>query len=292
MAAGLATRYGGNKQTTGMGPNGETLMEYSIYDAIRAGFDKVVFIIRPELLDTVKARCGDRLSERVEVEYAFQSFDTLPEGYKAPKERTKPFGTVHAVLSARDKIGEPFAVINADDFYGADAFRVMHEFLAVPRAAGDAAMVAYKLKNTVSRHGDVTRGICNVAGGKLATVDEVQKIRLFPDGRIADISMGEPGATLDGEAPVSMNFWGFSPALMDAFEREFKAFLDGIQPGDIRAEYVLPVMVDRLIHSGEMSVEVLRTDAAWFGVTYQEDRPLVQQALRKLHLEGVYPDRL
>ena len=292
MAAGLATRYGGNKQVTGMGPNGETLMEYSIHDALRAGFDKVVFIIRPELLDQVKRQCGDRIAERAEVAYAFQDFTSLPTWYALPEGRVKPFGTVHAVLSAKDCVHEPFAVINADDYYGVDAFRVMHDYLAAPHAAGEAAMVGYRLKNTVSRHGDVTRGVCNVSNGRLATVDEVQKIHLCPDGRIVDLSAGEPGRELDGEALVSMNFWGFPPEALDRFQAAFEAFLRNIQPGDIRAEYVLPVMVDKMIRAGELSVEVLGTDAVWFGVTYQEDRPLVQQALRDLHDRGVYGKKL
>lgn len=291
MAAGLASRFGGNKQIEGMGPNGEILMEYSIFDAIRAGFDKVVFIIRREMLDAVRARCGDRLSGRIEVAYAFQDYASLPEWYRVPEGRTKPFGTVHAVLSARDCIREPFAVVNADDYYGVDAFRTMHDFLAGQTDPSRAAMVAYRLKNTVSIHGDVTRGVCSVEAGSLAAVDEVQKIHLYPDGRIADLSAGEPRA-LDPMAPVSMNFWGFSPAVLDDLRQGFEAFLKSLGPEDIAAEYPLPVLVDRLIRSGRISVEVLRTDAVWFGVTYREDRPLVQQALRELHQSGVYGDGL
>ena len=292
MAAGMASRFGGNKQTTGMGPHGETLMEYSICDALRAGFDKVVFIIRPEMLDLVKGLCGDRIARRAEVRYAFQDFGSLPAWYKVPEGRVKPFGTVHAVLSAKSVIDEPFAVINADDYYGVESFGIMHEFLAGLDDPARAAMMGYRLRNTVSLHGDVTRGICNIKEGRLTTVDEVQKIRLYPDGRIADVSAGEPGRELDGMSPVSMNFWGFHPGALQAFESDFEAFLRNIQPGDVKAEYVLPVMVDRLVREGRMSVEVLHTDAAWFGVTYQEDRPLVQQALKALHDRGVYGERL
>lgn len=292
MAAGLATRYGGNKQIAGMGPHGEILLEYSVCDAIRAGFNKVVFIIRPEMLDSMRKLCGDRMAERIDVRYAFQDFSSLPAWYAVPEGRQKPYGTVHAVLCARGCVEEPFAVINADDYYGVDAFGRMHGFLVDGAAPGRAAMVGYRLKNTVSAHGTVTRGVCRVAGGRMADVEEVQKIRLYPDGRIADTSAGEPGRTLDPDAPVSMNFWGFHPAVFDAMQGSFEAFLKGADPADLKAEYQLPVMVDRLLKAGALSVDVLDTDAVWFGVTYQEDRPLVQQALRALHDRGVYGETL
>ena len=292
MAAGLASRYGGNKQIAGMGPNGEILLEYSVFDAIRAGFNKVVFIIRPEMLDTMKRLCGDRLSERIEVRYAFQDFSSLPAWYAVPADRHKPFGTVHAVLCARDIVREPFAVINADDYYGVDAFAIMHDFLCGLDDPARAAMVGYRLRNTVSAHGTVTRGICKLEDGKLSGVDEVQKIRLYEDGRVADISAGEPGASLDPEALVSMNFWGFSPRIFDAMALALDDFLKGLAPDDIRGEYQLPVMVDRLLKAGKLSVDVLASRSVWFGVTYQEDRPMVQAALRRLHDTGVYPEKL
>ena len=288
MAAGLATRYGGNKQTTGMGPHGETLLEYSVHDAARAGFTRAVFIIRPEMLETMERICEARVAREIQVAYAFQDFSSLPEWYKAPEGRQKPFGTVHAVLCARDCVNEPFAVINADDFYGADAFRRMHDFLISDDDPDRCAMVGYRLKNTVSIHGAVTRGVCRTEDGCLVDVDEVQKIRLYPDGRIADTSDGEPGVDLDPEALVSMNFWGFRPAVFDRMARAFDEFLRAADPADLKAEYQLPVMVDRLLKAGEIGVEVLDTDAVWFGVTYQEDRPRVQQALRTLHEKGEY----
>ena len=292
MAAGLATRYGGNKQTAGMGPHGEILLEYSVCDAIRAGFDKVVFIIRPEMLENMKRLCGDRMAEKIDVRYAFQDFSSLPEWYAVPDGRQKPFGTVHAVLCARECVDEPFAVINADDYYGVDAFAKMHDFLVGGAEPGRVAMVGYRLKNTVSANGTVTRGVCSVVDGRMADVEEVQKIRLFPDGRIADTSAGEPGRTLDADALVSMNFWGFHPSVFGAMLRSFEAFLKGVEPGDAKAEFQLPVMIDRLLKAGELSVDMLDTDAVWFGVTYQEDRPKVQQALRELHEQGVYGERL
>ncbi len=292
MAAGMASRYGGNKQITGMGPNNEILLEYSVCDAIRAGFDKVVFIIRPDMLDAVKQICGDKLSRKIEVQYAFQDYSSLPDWYAVPEGRSKPFGTVHAVLCARTCVNEPFAVINADDYYGVDSFQKMHDFLVACREPSRAAMVGYRLKNTVSIHGAVTRGVCTVVDGRMVDVDEVSKIRLYPDGRIADTSAGEPGRDLDGDALVSMNFWGFRPEVFDAMQRYFEEFLKNADPADVKCECLLPVMVDSLLKRGRITVDMLETDAVWFGVTYQEDRPLVQQALRELHARGVYPERL
>lgn len=288
MAAGLATRYGGNKQITGMGPNGEILLEYSICDAIRAGFTKVVFIVRPDMVQAVRQLCGDRIARKIGVEYAIQDFTSLPAWYALPEGRCKPFGTVHAVLCARAYVHEPFAVINADDYYGVESFQQMHDFLVSQCGPGRLAMMGYLLKNTVSIHGTVTRGVCNVQDGKLVDVREVQKIRLYPDGSIADTSMGEPGTLLNPEALVSMNFWGFPPEIFGDMADAFDRFLEGLAENELRAEYPLPVMVDRLLKRGGVSVEVLRTGATWFGVTYQEDRPFVQEALLELHRKGVY----
>ena len=293
MAAGMATRYGGNKQIAGMGPNGEILLEYSIHDAIRAGFTKVVFIIRREMLETVRKLCGDRLSKKIKVAYAFQDYSSLPASYKVPEGRQKPFGTVHAVLCAREFVKEPFAVINADDYYGVESFRQMHDFLVNQSAPGKMAMVGYKLKNTVSIHGAVTRGICSLDGeGMLTDVKEVQKIRLLPDGTIADTSSEESVEKLDPEALVSMNFWGFPASIFDPMKEAFTHFLERLGADDLRSEYPLPVMVDRLLKKGKVSVDVLETSAIWFGVTYQEDRPFVQKELRTLHEKGVYPEKL
>ena len=292
MAAGMASRYGGNKQITGMGPNNEILLEYSVCDAMRAGFDKVVCSIRPDMLDAMKRICGDKLAQKIKVEYAFQDYSSLPAWYTVPEGRTKPFGTVHAVLCARDCVKEPFAVINADDYYGVDSFQKMHDFLVANEEPSRAAMVGYRLKNTVSIHGAVTRGVCKVVDGRMVDVDEVAKIRLYEDGRIADTSKGEPGRTLDPDALVSMNFWGFQPQVFDQMQRYFEIFLKNVDPADIKAECLLPVMVDSLLKGGEMTVDMLETEAVWFGVTYQEDRPLVQKALLELHAKGVYPEKL
>ena len=292
MAAGMASRYGGNKQITGMGPNNEILLEYSVCDAMRAGFNKVVFIIRPDMLDAMKQICGDKLAKKIKVEYAFQDYSSLPAWYSIPEGRTKPFGTVHAVLCARECVHEPFAVINADDYYGVDSFQKMHDFLVANREPSRAAMVGYRLKNTVSIHGAVTRGVCKVVDGRMVDVDEVAKIRLYEDGRIADTSAGEPGRDLDPNALVSMNFWGYQPEIFDDMQKYFEDFLKAADPADIKAECLLPVMMDSLLKSGAVTVDMLETEAVWFGVTYQEDRPLVQQALLELHAKGVYPEKL
>lgn len=291
MAAGFATRFGGNKQTTGMGPNDELLLEYSVHDACRAGFDKVVFIIRPEMLDGMRRLCGDRMSERIQVEYAFQDFTSLPAWYRVPEGRVKPFGTVHAVLCARDLVQEPFAVINADDYYGADAFRAIFE--ALPSLDEKrACMVGYKLRNTVSEHGTVTRGVCSVAEDRLQSVTETFKIACFPDGTIRDTAQDPAGKLLDPDAVVSMNFWGFHPSVFDALEDYLDRFLRSLAPGDLKSECLLPALVDERIRAGKLDVDVLHTDARWFGMTYKEDHPLVQAEIARLHETGVYPPAL
>ena len=285
MAAGLGSRYGGNKQIDGLGPHGEILMQYSIYDAIRAGFNKLVFVIKPEHRSVVEEFCRD--IKNVEIEYVYQEFSSIPAFYSIPKDRVKPFGTVHAVLCAAEAVKEPFAVINADDFYGADAFRVMHEKLvALPE--NQATMVAYYLKNTVSRNGAVTRGICGVEQGMLTKVTEMYSITVDAREQISDAQYG----ALDGNALVSMNMWGFSPSLFAHMQASFEEFLGRIAPGDIKSEYALPTMVDRMIAAGTVGVSVLSTDAVWFGVTYQEDRPGVIAELARMHGCGAYPEKL
>lgn len=292
MAAGMGSRYGGNKQVDGLGPNGEILMEYSIYDAIRAGFDKVVFVIKPGMKETLASICGDRIAKKVKVDYAFQDFSSVPSFYHIPEERTKPFGTVHAVLVARDYIDQPFAVINADDYYGVSAFSTIYEKLQTLAPEGEATMVGYQLQNTVSKNGTVSRGVCHAVNGNLDKVVETLKIKLCENGEIRDIGAGEPGELLDPLAPVSMNFWGFTPWIFGKLEEYFATFLKGLAPDAIKAECLLPVFVDKLMHEGELTVPMLTTDAVWFGVTYREDKPFVQAELRKLHESGVYPASL
>ena len=289
MAAGMGSRYGGNKQVDGLGPNGEILMEYSIYDAIRAGFDKVVFVIKPGMKETLASICGDRIAKKVKVDYAFQDFSSVPSFYHIPEGRTKPFGTVHAVLVARDYIDQPFAVINADDYYGVSAFSTIYEKLQTLAPEGEATMVGYQLQNTVSKNGTVSRGVCHAVNGNLDKVVETLKIKLCENGEIRDIGAGE---LLDPLAPVSMNFWGFTPWIFGKLEEYFATFLKGLAPDAIKAECLLPVFVDKLMHEGELTVPMLTTDAVWFGVTYKEDKPFVQAELRKLHESGVYPASL
>ena len=298
MAAGLGSRYGGNKQVDGVGPCGEILMEYSIHDAIRAGFTKVVFIIKEDIVDLVDRLCGNYLKnaktrdgEPLEVCYAMQGYDSVPDFYTIPEERTKPFGTAHAVLCAREYINEPFCVINADDYYGVDAFRAIYEELQQMPQTGHAAMVGYLLKNTVSENGTVTRGVCKTEDGMLTAIRETMKIRLFPDGSIADTS-GDEKVPLDGDAVVSMNLWGFQPSIFDELESYFHAFLRNLPREDIKSEYLLPTMVGDLLAGDKLQVKVLSSADRWFGMTYYEDRAEVSRELRALHEAGVYPATL
>lgn len=299
MAAGIGSRYGGEKQTDCVGPNGEILMEYSVYDAVKAGFDKIVFIIKPDMLDTVKSCCGDRLEKQkttdgtpIKVEYVFQDTANVPEFYKIPAERTRPLGTVHAVLCVKDCVDGPFAVLNADDYYGLDALKTMRGELDSLNAEGEAAMVGFLLKNTVSPNGAVTRGICSVESGKLSRVTETYKIKLFPDGSIRDTEKNPDGLPLDPDSIVSMNFWGFTPWIFGEMEKFFHNFLANLATDDIRSECLLPIMVDSLINSGALSVRALQSDSTWFGMTYKEDRESAAMELIRLHNMGLYPASL
>ena len=299
MAAGMGSRYGGNKQVDGIGPDGEILMEYSIFDALRAGFTKIVFIIKPEHRELMARLCGDRVAkmktadgEPVEVLYAYQDFSSIPAFYKIPAERVKPFGTAHAVLCARSCVQEPFAVINADDYYGAEAFSVLYDELARLAPEREATMVGYRLRNTVSENGTVTRGVCQVEDGKLTGIVETFKLKPCADGIIRDLhEEGESPAYAD-DTPVSMNFWGFTPWIFGQLEAYLDAFLRALAPEEIKAECLLPSLVGELIGKGELAVSVLRSDARWFGMTYHEDKEAVAAALRALHEAGVYPPTL
>ncbi len=294
MAAGLGSRYGGNKQIDGVGPHGEFLMQYSVYDAVRAGFDKVVFIAKPDIHELIHTMCGAMVEKlrtpdgrSVEVCYADQTYDELPAFYTVPAGRTKPFGTCHAVLCAKDDIAEPFCVINADDYYGVDAYRTIYAALMDLRP-DTACMVGYLLKNTVSEHGTVCRGVCKTENGCLSAIRETKKIALTADGTITDV---ERDAVLDGEGIVSMNFWGFSPAVLEDMERYMEDFLH--QNGDdLTAECLLPTMVGELVDAGKLTVEVLSSKDRWFGMTYHEDKAIVAAELQKLHDAGVYPEKL
>ena len=296
MAAGLGSRYGGSKQVDGVGPNNEILMEYSIYDAIRAGFNKVVFIIKPEMEEMMRRLCGDYVAGKtakdgspVEVAYAFQDFSSVPAFYSIPPERTKPFGTVHALLCAKNEVEGPCCVINADDYYGVDAYQTMYDALLALPAEGQAVMVGYHLKNTASLHGTVSRGVCTMAGETLVGIRETKKIQLYPDGSLRDLTRDCP---LEPDSVVSMNFWGFAPSIFSVLETYFENFLRCEAGEDLTAECLLPVMVDHEMKTGTLEVSVLRSADKWFGMTYQEDRAIVREALRQLHAEGVYPASL
>ena len=292
MAAGMGSRYGGNKQVDGLGPNGEILMEYSIYDAIRAGFDHVVFVIKPGMKDMLASICGDRIAKKVKVDYAFQDFSSVPSFSHIPEKRTKPFGTVHAVLVARDCIDQPFAVINADDYYGVSAFSTIYEKLQTLAPEGEATMVGYRLDKTVSEHGSVTRGVCHVTDGTLDRVVETFKLTVFPDGTIRDVDKNPEGDVYAPDTPVSMNFWGFTPWIFTKLEEYFNAFLHALPAGELKKECLLPSMVGELIEKGQLRVSVLHSDAKWFGMTYHEDKDAVAAALKALHDAGVYPPTL
>ncbi|MEG0268881.1 MAG: sugar phosphate nucleotidyltransferase [Clostridia bacterium] len=293
MAAGMGSRYGGNKQIDGMGPHNEVLMLYSIYDAIQAGFTKVVFIIKHDFEARFRELVGDVVKDKVKVEYAFQELSNRPKGCTIPAERVKPLGTVQAILAAKDLIHEPFAVLNADDYYGVPAFKTMVDHLEKLAPEKQACMVGYYLKNTVSEHGHVTRGVCDVdAGGHLTSVTETYKIQPFADGTIRDTEKDPNGVILNPECLVSMNFFGFTPWLFEKAEERLVSFLKSLSPTELKAEYVLPVLVDQLMHEDGLKVDVLSTDAVWFGVTYQEDKPYVQEELLKMHKQGIYPQKL
>ena len=291
MAAGLGSRYGGNKQIDRIGPNGEILMEYSIHDALKAGFDKVVFVIRKSMDEQFRNMIGDKIAKKVLVEYAYQEYDSLPDGFIPPADRSKPYGTVHAVICAKDVIHEPFAVINADDYYGRDAFTAMADALhRLRHESSKAYMVAYYLKNTVSKHGHVTRGVCTTDDtGHLVKVTETFSILPFPDGTIRDIHDNPDGIILDPNALVSMNMWGFNPAFFEEGSQYLSDFLKDESGDPLKKECLLPSLVDTLMHTQRLKVEVLSTDAVWFGVTYKEDKEYVSAELQKLHESGIYP---
>ena len=284
LAAGMGSRYGGLKQIDPVGPCGEAILDYSVFDAHRAGFGQVVFIIRRDIEEVFRRQVGAKYENLLQVDYAFQEMDDLPPPYTVPAGRTKPWGTAHAIRAARKVVTTPFAAINADDFYGRDAFARLASFLTDPAAGVDAcrfAMVGYRLDQTLSENGSVARGICAVTPeGRLTGVTEMTKIVRTPTGA-ENREEGAPPVPLTGAERVSMNLWGFTPALFDALETRFPAWLaeNGTRE---KAEWYIPFVVDELVHEGRATVDVLPTDSAWFGATYREDKPLVAAAIRKL----------
>ena len=291
MAAGIGSRFGGGiKQLAAVGPSGEIIMDYSIHDAIEAGFDKIVFIIRRDIEQAFKEAIGDRIEAvcrelGVETAYAFQALEDVPAGYAVPEGRTKPWGTGQAVLACQGILQEPFAVINADDYYGKEAFVRLHDFLQGydPAQPGRLCMAGFVLKNTLSDNGAVTRGICRMnEEGYLTGVDETSGIEKTPEGAQAG------GKIIDAESLVSMNMWGLTPEFVDMLEKGFVEFFGGIAGNELKAEYLLPIFIDSLLKQGKVSVKVLPTQDRWFGVTYQEDKPVVVESFAKLIEAGVY----
>ena len=292
LAAGMGSRFGGLKQITGVDDHGHAIIDFSLYDAYRAGFRKVAFIIKHEIEEDFKAAVGRRMEKYFDVRYVFQQLDRLPEGYKIPEGRVKPWGTGHAVLCARDTVDGPFAVINADDFYGPSAYQSLYDFLAAERPDNEHAMVAYELRKTVTEHGTVARGVCQVDNGLLT--DVVERTKIKKDGEDAAYTEdGETWIPLSGDAPVSMNFWGFGPSMMKELERRFPAWLDENLPvNPDKCEYFLPFVANALIKEGVGTVRVLNCHETWHGITYREDLPDVINYITKLRAQGVYPETL
>jgi dTDP-glucose pyrophosphorylase len=293
LAAGMGSRYGGLKQLDAMGPSGEVVLDYSVFDAVRVGFGKVVFVIRRDFEEQFRTQVGARFGNRIQVDYAFQDINDLPAGFTVPEGRTKPWGTAHAVLAAEKVVHEPFLMINADDFYGRDAFAKMAANLTAPRpddGIDHYSMVGYYLKNTLSDHGSVARGVCTRdAGGMLASITEMTKIFKTPTG--AENRETEPALPLTGEEVVSMNFFGFTPGLFGHLRTAFTEFLK-VNGTDLKAECYAPKVVDDLIKAGRADVKVLESNDSWFGVTYPEDKADVVASIRALVASGAYPQNL
>lgn len=288
LAAGMGSRYGGLKQLDAMGPNGQTMLDYAVEDAIRAGFGKVVFVIRKDFADAFRTQVGEKYVSRIEVQYAFQQLEDLPAGHNVPEGRTKPWGTAHAVRAARDCIAEPFAVINADDFYGREAYQKMaDELRSQDPTKLYTSMVGYILQNTLSPHGTVNRGICQLKGSDLEGVQEFTKIGHDEDGTLRGNNLDDERVSVSSDAIVSMNFWGFTPAIFEPLETRFEAFLRE-RGNEATSEYYLPSLVDTLIQEGLSTCPVLKTDSPWFGVTYPEDKARVVESIQRLTDAGVY----
>jgi len=296
MAAGLGSRFGGGiKQLEPVGPNGEIIMDYSIHDARKAGFNKIVFIIRHDLEEDFRRVIGNRIEKVADVAYAYQELDALPKGYAVPEGRKKPWGTGHAVLSVKGIVKEPFLVINADDYYGKEAFCKIHDYMVQEMDEGasvyDMCMAGFILSNTLSENGAVTRGVCRLNGdGTLKEVTETYGIEQKGDGLSASDEEGNP-VRVSGGQHVSMNMWGLPPAFLDELENGFPGFLDSAA-GNLKAEYLLPRIIDRLIREGKAKVRVLETQDKWFGVTYQEDKAAVVASIQELVKRGIYGEKL
>lgn len=291
MAAGMGSRFGGPKQITPVGPAGELLMDYSIYDALRAGFGRVVFVIKREMEQDFREAVGDRIAAQAPVTYVYQDVTALPNGYAVPEGRVKPWGTGHAVLCCRQAVTEPFAVINADDYYGSECYRLLAETLSTPSADGvlNVAMAGYVLKNTLTENGYVSRGVCETdPAGYLTGITERTRIELHEEGPCFTEDGGESWTPLAPDTTVSMNCWGFPAGTLEHFEALFRAFLDE-KGGELKSEFYLPAAVNELVAAGKARVAVRQTPDKWYGMTYAEDREAVKQALQSLTEQGFYP---
>ena len=295
MAAGMGSRYGGLKQLDPVGDHGQLIIDYSIYDARRAGFETVVFVIKPEIEADFKAAIGDRIAKVMDVKYAYQIKEDLPEGYAVPAERTKPWGTAHAALAARSVVDGPFAIINADDYYGPEAYQKIYDYLASHEDSSvyEYVMVGYLIKNTVTENGTVARGVCEETGEQfLSQITERTKIEKGPPPRFTEDD-GQTWTELDENTIVSMNMWGFTRSFLDEALARFPAFLDKtLAENPLKGEYFLPSVVSQLIGEGKARVKVLRSEDKWYGVTYREDKPTVVAAIAEKTTSGLYPDNL
>lgn len=295
LAAGMGSRYGGLKQMDPMGPSGETVLDYSVFDAIRAGFSKVVFIIREDFADLFKEQVGDKFVGKIEVDYVFQKLDDLPEGFSVPEGREKPWGTIHAVRAARHAVSGPFAVINADDFYGSDSYQQMANYFQDSADANDGishyCMVGYHLLKTLSDHGDVNRGICSADNGYLKDVEEVTEISREESGIINGNWLDGNRREVSEDAIASMNFWGFTADLFGHLESHFIEFLKE-RGTEMKSECYIPTLIDELITAGKADCKVLETSSSWFGVTYPDDKPHVVKNIKQLVDSGEYPNSL
>lgn len=289
LAAGMGSRYGGLKQIDKIGPNGEIILELSIYDAIKAGFDEVVFIIKHSIEKEFKEAIGNKISEQITVKYVYQDLEKIPEGCTIPEGREKPWGTGHALLCCEEILDNPFCVINSDDYYGQEAFHKIHEFLVNNNDDNDYAMVAYKLANTMSENGSVARGVCEAQNSKLQSVTEYTCIEKHGDKIEYSLDGGNTWSEVDENSLVSLNFWGFKPSFIKKMKNDFVEFFkEEVPVNTLKAEFFIPKEVDKMIKSKEVQVEVLESDDRWYGVTYQEDKPKVKEGIQKLIEAGKY----